>query len=407
MREYVKRINQKASKLSNEQLLSIINELYSENESLYSLIDSLSNGLLIVDNNFCLLRSNLIVESRIPFSVHLDEIKDSNNPLWEYIEDEEIAGFFKNCMEKEITNSTEEFSTVTSGGSVRFLNISISPLMQDGNLCGKIILVNDITHKKNQDVRLHRMENLANLTNLAAGIAHDIKNPLGAMSIHIQLVQKALSKARENDSLPEKKFLEDHLDVVIEEIENLNKTIMNFLLAVRPVNASCELKNPDTIINNVIEFIRPEFADCGIQIETKFEGNSKKIMLDEKLFRDVIMNLAQNSLAAIKTRSSKTPKNYSGLFEVQTFINDNKYIIVLSDNGCGMDETTVSKIFEPYFTTKANGTGLGMTMAYKIVKEFSGEILVDSKENKGSKFTLSFPIPQKDTKLLNDETCKE
>lgn len=407
MREYVKRINQKASKLSNEQLLSIINELYSENESLYSLIDSLSNGLLIVDNNFCLLRSNLIVESRIPFSVHLDEIKDSNNPLWEYIEDEEIAGFFKNCMEKEITNSTEEFSTVTSGGSVRFLNISISPLMQDGNLCGKIILVNDITHKKNQDVRLHRMENLANLTNLAAGIAHDIKNPLGAMSIHIQLVQKALSKARENDSLPEKKFLEDHLDVVIEEIENLNKTIMNFLLAVRPVNASCELKNPDTIINNVIEFIRPEFTDCGIQIETKFEGNSKKIMLDEKLFRDVIMNLAQNSLAAIKTRTSKTPKNYSGLFEVQTFINDNKYIIVLSDNGCGMDETTVSKIFEPYFTTKANGTGLGMTMAYKIVKEFSGEILVDSKINKGSKFTLSFPIPQKDTKLLNDETCKE
>ncbi|MCR5064082.1 MAG: PAS domain S-box protein, partial [Treponema sp.] len=380
---------------------------YSENESLYSLIDSLSNGLLIVDNNFCLLRSNLIVESRIPFSVHLDEIKDSNNPLWEYIEDEEIAGFFKNCMEKEITNSTEEFSTVTSGGSVRFLNISISPLMQDGNLCGKIILVNDITHKKNQDVRLHRMENLANLTNLAAGIAHDIKNPLGAMSIHIQLVQKALSKARENDSLPEKKFLEDHLDVVIEEIENLNKTIMNFLLAVRPVNASCELKNPDTIINNVIEFIRPEFADCGIQIETKFEGNSKKIMLDEKLFRDVIMNLTQNSLAAIKSRIAENEKNYSGLFEIQTFINDNKFIIELSDNGCGMNENTVSKIFEPYFTTKANGTGLGMTMAYKIVKEFSGEILVDSKENKGSKFTLSFPVPQKDTKLLNDETCKE
>ena len=407
MREYVKRINQKASKLSNEQLLSIINELYSENESLYSLIDSLSNGLLIVDNNFCLLRNNLIVESRIPFSVHLDEIKDSNNPLWEYIEDEEIAGFFKNCMEKEITNSTEEFSTVTSGGSVRFLNISISPLMQEGNLCGKIILVNDITHKKNQDVRLHRMENLANLTNLAAGMAHEIKNPLGAMSIHIQLIQKALVKARENDSLPEKKFLENHLDVVNEEIEHLNKLVMDFLLAVRPVNANLELKIPDTIIKNVIEFIRPEFLNCGIQIEKKFEGNYKKIMLDEKLFRDVIINLTQNSLAAIKTRIAENQKNYSGLFEIQTFINDNKYIIVLSDNGCGMNENTVSKIFEPYFTTKANGTGLGMTMAYKIVKEFSGEILVDSKENKGSKFTLSFPIPQKDTKLLNDETCKE
>lgn len=407
MREYVKRINQKASKLSNEQLLSIINELSAENESLYSLIDSLSNGLIIVDNNFCLLRNNLIVESRIPFSVHLDEIKDLNNPLWEYIEDEEIAHFFKNCMEKEITNSTEEFSTVTSGGSIRFLSISISPLMQQGNLCGKIILVNDITHKKNQDVRLHRMENLANLTNLAAGMAHDIKNPLGAMSIHLQLIQKALEKARENNFLPENKFLEKHLDVVKEEIENLNKIVMDFLLAVRPVNANLVLKNPDAIIQNIVDFIKPEFSNFDIQIETEFKGDSKKIMLDEKLFRDTILNLTQNALAAIKTRISENEKNYTGLFEIQTFINDNKYVIVICDNGCGMNEVTLSKIFEPYFTTKANGTGLGMTMAYKIVKEFSGEILVDSKENKGTKFTLSFPIPQKDTKLLNNETCTE
>lgn len=407
MRGYVKRVTQKAAKLSNEQLLSIIDELYYENESLYSLFDSISNGLLIVDNNFILLRSNLIVESRIPFSVHLDEVKDSQNPVWEYIEDDEISKFLKNCMEKGITNSTEEFSTVTPGGSVRFLSISISPFIQNGKLNGEIILVNDITHKKNQDVRMHRMENLANLTNLAAGMAHEIKNPLGAMSIHVQLIQKALKKARENDTLPEKKFLENHLDVVNEEIEHLNKLVMDFLLAVRPVNANLELKEPDRILASVIDFFKPEFNENGIQIEKHLDGKEKRIMLDEKLFREVIINLAQNALYAIKARFPECAKTLSGIFEISSFINDNKFIVTIGDNGSGMNEETLNKIFEPYFTTKANGTGLGMTMAYKIVKEFSGDILVDSKIDRGTKFTLSFPIPQKDTKLLNDETVAE
>ena len=145
-------------------------------------------------------------------------------------------------------------------------------------------------------------------------------------------------------------------------------------------------------------------------------------MLDEKLFRDVIMNLAQNSLAAIKSISvsekkdvfeQKTSENFQNLpeiirdtdfnyfFKIENYIKENKYFIEISDNGCGMSEETVSKIFEPYFTTKANGTGLGMTMVYKIIKEFSGEIFVESKENDGTKFTIIFPIPQKDAKLLS------
>ena len=123
-------------------------------------------------------------------------------------------------------------------------------------------------------------------------------------------------------------------------------------------------------------------------------------MLDEKLFRDVIMNLAQNALAALK---SNRDSGKSGFFRIETCLCENKFVIKISDNGCGMSEETVAKIFEPYYTTKANGTGLGMTMVYKITKEFSGEIFVDSKENEGTLFTLEFPVPQKGTKLLPSE----
>ena len=406
MRGYVKRVKQKAEKLSKEQVLSLLEDVVDENESLYSVFESLSTGLLITDDNFRLLRSNTIAESWLPFSERLEDILGSEKAIWEYIEDEDIAAYLKRCIEKNVTNSSEEFSTVTSGGTVRFLTVTIAPLINEGELTGKMILVRDITEKKNQDILLHRMENLANLTNLAAGMAHEIKNPLGAISIHIQLIQKALAKARENeDKLPAKKFVEDHIDVVNEEIEHLNKLVMDFLLAVRPVKAQLELKEPDKLIEGLVSFFRPEFNREGIEVVFRPSESGIRILLDEKLFRDVIMNISQNSLAALKSKYKESDAaGASGAkFCISNSVRENKYIITIADNGCGMSEESLSKIFEPYYTTKANGTGLGMTMVYKIIKEFSGEIIVDSEEGKGTAFTITFPIPQKDVKLLSSE----
>lgn len=407
MRGYVKRLSKKAEKLPKEQLLSILDDVVEENEGLYSILESLSTGLLIVNEDFILLRNNTIVESQVDLKYYLDDPKVSQQPIYEILEDEEIASFIETCHKKGITNSSEDFSTVTSGGTIRFLTVTIMPLVHKGELSGRIILVRDITEKKKQDVLVHRMENLANLTNLAAGMAHEIKNPLGAISIHIQLIKKAVDKARENaDVLPGKKFVEDHISIVNDEIEHLNKLVMDFLMAVRPVKAQLELKNPGTLIKNIADFFAAEFANEKIQLQISVKEDSSKIMLDEKLFREVIMNLSQNALAAIKSRRDSTVAegtDYEGRFGIDAAVVEGKYVIKISDNGCGMNEETVSKIFEPYFTTKANGTGLGMTMVYKIVKEFSGEIIVDSLENQGTTFTLVFPIPQKNTKLLTTE----
>ena len=401
MRGYVKRVSQKFNKLSNEQLISLLDGMVEENENLYSILECISAGLLILDNDFILQQFNKIVESRLNFSVYLDDPKAATVPIWEIMEDEEIGEYFKKCWEKGITNTTEDFTVMTSGGSIRFLTITMTPLMHDGNTTGKIILVRDVTEKKNQEVLLHRMENMANLTNLAAGMAHEIKNPLGAISIHIQLLQKALEKARQNkDVLPAKKFVEDHVDVVNDEIDHLNKLIMDFLFAVRPVNAQLELKKPAALIQNIVDFFTPEFHDNDINVKLIIKDAESRLLLDEKLLRDIIMNLAQNALAAIKQKKDddKTSDDYTGEFTIECASAENKYYIIISDNGCGMKSETVSKIFEPYFTTKANGTGLGMTMVYKIVKEFSGDIHVESQEGKGTVFTMVFPL-QQDGKL--------
>lgn len=393
MRAYYKKVIQKVNKLDKEQLTNLINDVITENKNLYSILDSISAGILIVDNEFFLQQCNTIAESRLKFNIRLDDSNSSKIHIWELIEDSDISDFFKKCYQKSITNCNEDFSTTTSGGSVRFITITMTPFVNDNEDCGRIIIIRDVTEKKNQEVLLHRMENMAGITNLAAGMAHDIKNPLGAISIHIQLIQKAIARARENENiLPDKKFVENHIDVVNKEIDYLNRLVTDFLFAVRPVKANLELKSPNSIIENIVNFIKPEFEDNNFNVIFEDFSNSAKIMIDEKLFKDIIMNFSTNALAALKTQKEKSTDNYKGEFHIQILIKENKYILKIADNGCGMNSETVSRIFEPYFTTKATGTGLGMTMVYKIIKEFSGEIEVSSHEGEGSCFTIKFPL---------------
>lgn len=405
MHGFVKRVSQKVSKLSSDQIEQLFTSMNDENETFNSIFESLATGLLIVDKSFFILQNNKASERYLPFKTHPEESKADEIPVWNLIDDEDIAEFLHTCYINDRTNVCSEFTISTSTGAARFITITLLPLVKQYDATGTIISIADITEKRSQEVLLHRMENLASLTNLAASVAHEIKNPLGAISIHIQLIQKALKKARaESDQLPEKKFVDDHLDVVNEEIDNLNKIVVDFLFAVRPITVNPELLNPNKLIKRFTEIYKAEFEQNGILMSADLCNDETRLMIDEKLFRDVINNIVQNSIAAIKERSADldmaVASGYKGKFNMNSMIKDDHYVLVISDNGIGMSEKTVSHIFEPYYTTKPNGTGLGMTMVYKIIKEFSGDIAVSSTRGKGSQFTITLPIPQTKTCLL-------
>jgi len=236
------------------------------------------------------------------------------------------------------------------------------------------------------------MENLASLTNLAASVAHEIKNPLGSISIHIQLIQKAVLKSRSTDQkLPDEKFIENYLQIVNEEIERLNKIIVDFLFAVRPISASLELTDVVLLIKSFIPFFEPELEEQHISLETQLPDSAPLLNIDQKLFKQVLINLVQNAIAAL---------HEGGRIILSAKTTNDLFVIRVADNGIGMDEETVHRVFEPYFTTKSNGTGLGLTMVYKIIKEFSGDITVQSYPGEGTIFTISLPIPQKEKRLL-------
>ena len=412
MRDYVKRVSQMLPKLSEEQIKQILQSVTSENEMLDSILDSLSTGLMVVNTDWCLLKVNNLAERYLKEPFVNDEIKNTSKnqePVYNLLNENEICSFLKDCAKEDKTNVSEEFSTTNSSGSIRFVQVSVFSWIYDGQMKGRIIKFYDITEKRTQEVLLRRMENMAGLTNLAAGMAHEIKNPLGAIGIHIQLIQRAVKKQREGEGLlPEKKFLEDHLDIVNEEIENLNKLVMNFLFAVRPVKANLELKCPNPVIQNIVQFFAPEFEKSGVSFSfTECDKIEKfpRLLIDEKLFREVLINIVQNSFAAIKEKMDENESFSDGLIEIKALVRDDLYTLKISDNGSGMSEDTLSHIFEPYFTTKASGTGLGMTMVYKIVKEFGGDISVSSTKNIGTDFTITIPVPQTDKKLLGKGSC--
>ncbi len=406
MRGFVKRVIKMLPKLPDEQVKRVLNAVAGEHNMLSAVIESMPTGVVIVDKSWFIQQSNKAAD-RLLFAGGIEESFIEKEPIWTFVSEPDIAQFIKKNAEDDKTNVGDEFSIASADGSVRFLVVSIFSYVDEGEILGNIIKIEDVTQQRTKDVLVRRMENMAGLTNLAAGMAHEIKNPLGAISIHIQLVQKAIEKKRNSDGmLPDKKFLEDHIDIVNEEIENLNSLVMDFLFAVRPVKAMLVLSNIGELLKNIVDFFSPEFNKDGILLTLELPKKQQKILIDEKLFREAIINLAQNSLAAIKSKfeNYENPLNaeYKGRIDFSAEIKGDRYIVNISDNGCGMSEETVARIFEPYFTTKANGTGLGMTMVYKIIKEFNGDIHVNSKLGEGTLFSISFPIPQTDKKLLTN-----
>lgn len=393
MKGITKRLSKMISKLPSEQVGQFVDSLCAENESLYSILESLNTGLIICDVNWRIMQFNKVTERFIPMTVRSSSYKyvETGAPVWKMIDDEEIAGFLESCCIRQKSNVSEEFTVSTASGSSRIITVSLQPLVKKKQYNGLIIKIDDITEKRSQEVLLRRMESLASLTNLAASVAHEIKNPLGSISIHIQLIQKALKKAREEDRLPDEAFTDKHLSVVNEEIERLNQIIVDFLFAVRPVSASLEPVDVNGLLDGFASFILPELEKHNISLETNLAEKAPRILIDSKLFKQVLINLAQNSIAAMEN---------GGKLLVSSRIAGDRFLVAVADTGTGMEPETAARIFEPYFTTKAKGTGLGLTMVYKIIKEFSGDIDVKSFPGEGTIFTISLPIPQKERMLL-------
>ncbi|MDR3343049.1 MAG: PAS domain-containing sensor histidine kinase [Treponema sp.] len=401
MRDFIKRALKKLPKMTTEQIQDLLISAATEIDRLETVLDSLTEGILVCDTNHTLILANKYAERFLPI-IHYEQ---GDDPIWLVVREEMVADFLETTLLNGDRVEDREFD-VEAKGIERLLSISVLPLVRDRHVSGSLIYIEDITEKRGKEARLRRMESLASLTTLAAGVAHEIKNPLGSLSIHIQLIQKAMITNRElynydhpnghdspgHDPTAYFNALDKYIAVVNEEIDRLNRIVVDFLFAVRPMNMDFREGNLNTLIEELTAFVSYELEESHIVCALELMEELPVMQFDERFMKQALLNLIKNAIAAMPA---------GGTLTIKTEAKDMDILISICDTGIGILEENLSKIFEPYFTTKETGSGLGLTLVYKIIREHQGEITVKSREGAGSCFVIILPIPQKEQRLIS------
>lgn len=389
MRGFLKKALGKFDKLDRDQIHKLLFQIASENELHEVVLDSMTDAVVVVDADNTVMFCNKAALRIVPFRAP----DPMERILWEVIDDEEISAFLRESLENQEHVAEQEF-TLDSRGRSMIISCSILPLLWDGTIRGSLLHIEDVTRKKMEDARLRRAESLASLTTLAAGVAHEIKNPLGSIGIHIQLIQRAV----EQGGCLDKNTADKYLGIINEEIERLNGIIVDFLFAVRPMDIDLKETDLNALISDLMEFIQYEADQEGVEMISNLGDDIPKVMIDEKFMKQAILNIIKNAIAAMPD---------GGTLCFTTEDEGDTVAFTLRDTGVGISEENMTKIFEPYFTTKEFGSGLGLTLVYKIVREHGGEIGLKSREGEGTCFTVRLPVPQKEQKLIDWKREKE
>jgi signal transduction histidine kinase len=313
-----------------------------------------------------------------------EDVQD--RPLGEAVADRPLASFLDEHLAGPEKVTDREFAL---DGGRRLLSVSILPLVREGRVQGALVHAEDVTERRTREARLRRAESLAALTTLAAGVAHEIKNPLGSMGIHLQLIQRKIGGKECVDA----RDVEPHLAVIAEELDRLNRIVIDFLFAVKPMDTKLEAADLNAVVRDLIAFVRPELDQAGVAVESSLAEGMPPMKLDVRYVKQALLNLIKNAMAAMSGGGRLVIETLRGGGEVQ---------VRVTDTGTGIPAEIMEKIFEPYFTTKPFGTGLGLTIVFKIVKEHFGDIAVASREGEGTTFTITLPVPQMDTMLIED-----
>ncbi|MDR0663208.1 MAG: ATP-binding protein [Spirochaetaceae bacterium] len=392
MRDYVRNALKKFDKLTREQLREVLLSAADELDLVRSVVMSVGKGLAVCDGQHILIKTNSQAERLLGIDARMEGIASA----WTLVRDKEISGFLRDALFTGCRVDDREFFSDRKGVQ-RLLNICVLPLVSGGHVSGSLITVEDITEKRRRETKFRQTENLASLTTLAAGVAHEIKNPLTSLSIHTQLIQKLLNNAKteehDDDIVVSYTKFNKYTSTINEEIQRLNQIVVDFLFAVRPMEIFPVKSDINELIMNVVKFVHYELREKNITYELKLGKNIPVIEVDKKLLKQALLNLIKNAIEAMP--------DSGGNITVSTEADELEARISVSDNGIGIAETDIGRIFEPYFTTKERGTGLGLTLVFKIVREHSGEIDVVSKPGKGACFTIKLPLPRKDGILLD------
>ncbi|MDI1319267.1 MAG: ATP-binding protein, partial [bacterium] len=251
-----------------------------------------------------------------------------------------------------------------------------------------VIILSDITSEKKSTAELIESEKISSILLLAAGVAHELGNPLNSLTIHLQLIGRKLKKLQGSK---EAASLEESIRICQDEVTRLDGIIRNFLEAIRPRPPDLAEVNVVEVIEDVLRFQGKEIEDRGLAIDGELPASTPVIMADRNQLKQVFFNLLKNAMEAMPA---------GGKLSITARADDDSVFILIADTGGGIKTEDLAKLFAPYPTTKEGGHGLGLMIVQRIMRDHGGHVGIESKEGKGTVVTLQFPQKHRRVRML-------
>ncbi len=298
-----------------------------------------------------------------------------------------LIDMVKKSRPPQQSSTRGEGDFVTQWGRQVLVNLTVSPLQDNhGRSLGSILLLHDLTRRKELEEDLKRSDLLATLGTLAVGLAHEIKNPLGGIKGAAQLLRRSLAQ----DS-----SLVEYADIMIREVNRVNLLIEQLLDLSRPAKLNLVPLNIHELLEDILLLERQPMEERKVGVRKYFDPSLPPIRGDRAQLTQVFLNLVKNALEAMDGQGCLT---IITRIETDFHIREHgrergKFIWVdIEDDGVGIKKENLSHIFSPFFTTKNNGTGLGLAICHRIIKEHGGLIRVESREGNGATFRVSLLV---------------
>lgn len=370
-----------------DELKTFLKRFFSEKNLLYNAFDAILYGICILDQDNRLIAYNKF--SKFFFHRNIPQPKGINilelsrhKDLQMTLEKMLISNRFSEYTEINIFDEVSRDIVVSLYSYTPYQNCQAKE-NNTRNFFYKALVLNDITDWKNKKLEEDQKKSINSLQTLTAGIAHEIKNPLAAMDLHIQLIKRFTK----NHQIESKEKLTGLLDVVSEEVIRLEAIVNDFLYSFRPMKAQKSPYLLNEIIIEVVDLLKVKCQENKIRLKLFLDKGVESFLFDKYQMKQVLINLIQNSIEAIQENHNLEE---FGIIEIITKEEKEKIKLILSDNGIGVAVKNFTEIFKPFHTSKKMGTGLGLSIVTKIIQEHNGEIILNPDYKFGTQFILEF-----------------